>query len=650
MKKLLSNILFKQAFVGMAVVLSVYCTFGLSTYAVNNEIFKSAHIFMCLFSSCLYYLFDNISYKVKDNYEQIYKLNIFLTIILQIYMLFGLAKVILNGFEYIFISKIILALALTLIMIRRRGCCQLPKIEWKNYIGLVVLIIISLILMYNPYIFSFKWDGLLYYDTFGDSNLFSISSLCYYRHISQGAGVPIAYILDITFGNTELTIYLINALTMVVGALAFWGIIRKLVPDKSILLYTLLTAVYMWSPWVLGLSGYASIDYFCANWFMIVLYFTISKQFFLQAVTGLFYTMVKEPAILIYGCLCLGVLVVDIYENKRIKFSYLRYYGMLSVAMIWLITLKFMGMWSYPGSEVKVEASHFVEQAGILYVFNFSWLIWGLIIVGLGVILILKKRNTGITIRIRELVPMIFSLGAFTIFSFIYVTVPNSRYTDIIPLCGYILLAVEILILSDTVKAYCLYMISGAVAVIMLLSSYMSIDPVSKYFYYDEKISDTTVYTTNVKDHMYGDGIVYNKQALGMEGPIGEAIYDSINNDRKIVIHGKSPAVYHFDGMTRLDSVQDGEFRWNEEYFDIADKSRKYNATDNTISINVGLAGDVESIMQMAEKGEEYIYLYYRGIGDELIEDIGEHFNIIDNKEYDYCGWKLKGIIFEVGE
>lgn len=650
MKKILSNNLFKQAFLGMAVVLALYCTFGLSTFAYHKEIFKPAHIIMCLVSSFLYYMFDSISYKIKDNYEQIYKLNLIMAIVLQIYMLFGFIDVILNGFEYVFISKVIFALILTLVAVKRRECFRLPHVDLRTYIGLILVILISVILMYNPYIFSVKWDGLLYYDTFGNSDFFRISSLCYYRHISQGAGIPIAYILDITFGNTGLTIYLINLFTMIFGALAFWGIIRQLVPERSIVLYTILTAMYIWSPWVLGLSGYASIDYFCANWFMVVLYFTISKQFFLQSVTGLLYAMVKEPAIIIYGCLCIGVLAVDLYENKRIKFSYLRYYGMITVAIVWLITLMFMGMWSYPGSEVKVEISHIVTQVGILYIFNFSWLVWGLIIIGLGVILIFRRKDKNLDFSVRTLVPMLFSLIAFTLFNFIFVTVPNTRYTDIIPLCGYIIISVELLILSKKVKNLFVCMFSAGLTAIMLISSYISIDPISKMIFYDEKIEDTLIYTTVVDRHMYGDGIVYNKQALNMESSISAAINDSINYDRDIVIYGIYPNVYFFDGMTELKSVKKGEFRWIEEYFDFDNQIRNHLQNEETIPFMVGLASDVESIIKNVEIGKVYTYLYFKGIGDELVEDIAKKFHIVEEVEYDRCGWKLKGIVFTIGE
>lgn len=646
--KLIKNNLFWRGLIGIFVVVCVYITFGLSTIDYKGDIFKYAHIIMCSFSVFLYYVFDRISYDIEIKYKEIYCFNIFLALVTVLLAVSGIIDGIINGFHYYLISKFIFAVFFVWLLHCRRHYKFKCSIAIKEYIGLIIIIIVSLILMYNPYIFAFKWDGLLYNEAFENANLFKISSMGFYGHISQGAGVPISFFKSLVLGNTDIAIYLTNAVTFVAGIISFWGIIRRVVPEKSIFLYTILTAIYAWSPWVLGMSGYASVDYFTANWFMIVLYFTISKQYFLQVVSGLFYAMTKEPALIIYGSLCFGVVLTDIYENRRVKhvFSRSRYYGMLSVAAIWLITLEFMGMWSMPGSEARVDLSYSLDQVGILYVFNFGWLVWEIVLVGV-IAYCFRRNGTGSKYNgIINLFPMICAVFAFSLFSLMFVTVHNPRYVDIVPLCGYVMVAVIILIFSDKMGKAVSIIIGTLLALLMLVSSYVSIDPVSRLLYYDEALRDTVIFTADLNNHTYGDATVYNKQALDMEGSISLAFGDAIGDKRKILIDGKSPQAYYFDGMIGLEKVLDDDYKWVREYFDTEREIRVFKPNDRTVTVDVGLVSNLESVQKITADGGEYIYLYYAGMGDALAEELVEDCNVIEIKEYIYRGWRLKGIVF----
>jgi len=647
MKKKLQNLYFNQIIVGIVTLTVLYFTFGLSTIDYKGEMFKIAHLFMCVVSSLAYFLFDAICFKNSDSYKQVYKLNYLFHIVTILLVIFGIADSIVNGFDYYLISKCIFAAAFVILAAKRRHYRLSSDMQWRTYIGLMILVVISLILMYNPYFFSFKWDGLLYHETFSTAELFKISSLGFYGHISQGAGIPVAIIQCLTFGNTELAIYILNSITMIVGALAFFGIIRKLVPGRNTALYTVLTAVYVWSPWVLGMSDYANIDYYCANWFVVVLYFTVSKQFYLQVVSGLFYAMVKEPAIIIYGCLCIGVLLVDFYENKSKVFMHARYYGMLMVALIWLITLKFMGMWSLPGSEAKIESSHFLEQAGILYVFNFSWLIWGLVLILLVLLCIYKKRGIDLRYRFGSLIPMVFSLLAFTLFNFVFVTVPNPRYSDIIPICGYVMIATYILALSEHIPLFISYVLGTALAAVMLISSYLSVDPISSFLYKDDTLADKTVYTTTIERHMYGDASVYNKQALYMEGVISQAVENALENEWNIILCGDDTTSYYLDGMLGNIHVPEGDFLKVSEYFDKKNKIRKIHPNENTVEYEVAVVNGENALTDFVSGNKKYMCLYFKGLGDESVSVIADKYKVVSEHEYEYRGWKLYGIVFE---
>lgn len=645
MRKLLGNKLFLQGVLGVVLILMVYMTFGLSTVSYKGTVFEVAHIVMCLLTMLIYYLFDNIS-KKNDCYEQIYKLNVVLTVVTLLLLISGTVNLFVNGLEYTYFSKLIFALSFIIVTLKGKNCISLNKINIKSNMGLILFIVAALVLMYNPYIFSFRWDGLLYHETFATADLFRISSLGFYGHIAEGSGFPVALLQSLFFGNTELTIYVINALTLVVGGLSFYGIIRKLVPGCSNLLYTILTGIYIFSPWALGMSGYASIDFFCANWFLPVIYFTITRQYFLQVVTGLFYAMTKEPAIIIYGALCVGILVMDWIANKSKVFRHLRYYGMAAVALIWLITLKFMGIWSMPSSGASVSTEHIKGQAGILFVLNWGWLIWVLVILGGIILLCHKERDESFIPGLKSLVPMTVSLVGFVLFCFIYSTAPNPRYTDIVPLCGYIYLAFVLLNLAKCGAKKISMCIASVVMIVVLMSSYFSFDPVSGMFYLKAGEGENRLYTADNKTPSYGDGAVYNKQGIFMEGSYNMAVNDAVQNNMQLLISGKGNEAYYLDGMIGIVKPERGEYELLEEYFDTKRNIRKIHANENTVTYDIGVISDFESIKAFPSNGT-CLYVYCDEIGKTLADDIIQNMNVIQEKEYPYMGFTLHGIVFQ---
>ncbi len=247
---------------------------------------------------------------------------------------------------------------------------------------------------------------------------------------------------------------------------------------------------------------------------------------------------------------------------------------------------------------------------------------------------------------LKELVPMTFSLLGFVLFCFIFSTVPNPRYTDIVPLCGYIYLAYITLMLSKHGKKMFSIIMASLLMLIVLTSSFYSFDPISNRLYLKEGGSENQLYTVDNKTPFYGDGSVYNKQGLFMEGSYNRALRDAIQNDMQLLISGNEEEAYFLDGMLGKVTVDSGEYEFREGYFDTKKGIRKIHSGDNTITYSVGIVNDLGSIKSISAT-DRYIYVYCDEIGKKLADDIIANVDIVEKKEYSYMGVKLHGIVFE---
>lgn len=640
----------KQIILGCLVFFGIYVSFGFSTYAISHDsnILMVLHVLGCLVTAILYYFFTQYENKEVRYLNHVMALISFVWLIIQVCE--ALAG---NGSILRVLSATSWCVTFILVEFIRykddikRDFSKLIANARNNWM-LIIAIFIAIVLSYHPYMFTQKWDGRLYQSVFECGDIYSMSSIAYYGHLAQGSGLLVTFVIALCGGNVLVGSIISNVVAMVLGAIAFYAIHKELIPNKKQIQYVLCTCIYLFSPYLMGMIGFASVDYFCMNLFTVVLYFTISRKWYLQVATGAIYAFTKEPGIIIYGCLCVGVLILDFVKNKWEVLKHIRYYGMMCVAAIWVVTIAIIGFWSAGNSSVGVNAKYVVSKNMALYIFNFGW-IFLILSIATVVVLIIKDREL-----LLKLVPLLCAMAGFTIFSCALITVNHARYTDIIPVSLYLIASVGLLRLAPEKqdKTSILWMLAPiALSVVMLLSCYETFDPISlALFEYRTLDNGSTIISVNEGAFHGGDSVVYNRQALDMEGPFSMMVEDALKNNVAILATGDGITSYYFDGIKENEGAKPGEYLVNKEYWDESRKCRECIKTSNNSEFNVYLPDGTDGIDRLIADditgAEVYLYVYSDEYGSDLASNILDKYDIIKCHDYTYRGWTIHGIFF----
>ena len=639
----------------MAVILCIYISWCCLTISYRNNIFL---LLSFLTSGVALVIYSFINSFIKNNIRLLFKRWILIS-----YFLVSIVAAILGirlslgnlveervlGIELIIWGIVSFILLLEDIrkerkLINKIICNQRKIVNYNNKI--FILIIIVIILCLDGKIFQFKWDGLLYYETCQDLSLFSLSSLAIYGHMAQTYGSAISA-ASLVFGNVGNVMIALNISLLVLSSLAFYGIICTILSDKKEWIKVGVTAIYTFSPFYLGMVGYHNLDFYMQCLFPIVLYFLFKRNWLMFTVTGLFFCFTKETAIIVYTGLCMGQIVVEYMEisNKHIGRFFkriicsARYYLMLLPMLLWLLTFLILGPWSAGESVIIFDIDYIIEKLKVLYVLNFNWLFTILFIIGF-VFVCLKK------IEISEISWWIIPIGMaqifFTAFSCLFKTVNHPRYSDSSIATLYI---IGVYIILKTKRQWISGLSVLLISLLMLLSCYRTIDPLSRAMFNLVDIGETNLITTY--DSILGDGMIYNRQMLGMEVVMEQALDIALTNNAIPIISAINDSTYYFDGMADVENLE-GKHRIQIQYWDDVN-GRMPISTDSTkeyevyyISIDERLQ-DIDSL-----EGKDVSYFYIDEMYDNYATEVMKQLDIKETYQHTYRGWTLHQVIGKI--
>lgn len=532
---------------------------------------------------------------------------------------------------------------------------RLLKGGFVSHRFLIVLCLISLIMVYDPAMLQFKWDGWGYYMTSCSASIYSFSSMALYGHISMTVSAAIQFCAAVMGENVSKGMILGNVIIYLIGICSFYGTLKAIAPKKKEGFYAVCTAVYAWSPFMLGMVNYYSLDFYCICLFPVVFYFTIKKYWILQVVSGVFFCFIKEPAIVIYGCLCIGIVTDELCGKEkggfavRVKRLFFRpqYYAMVFTAILWSGTILILGGWGGTGGFV-LDLKYIVEKLKILYLFNFSW-IFVICILALGVFLFLRGGN--INRNKFWLFPLVSVQIGFTIFSCLFMTVNHARYSNVIPMCLYLTADVLVIKLFDHIGGRAKRLLSvlpAAFSLLLLAACYRTIDPVSKLAFSTFSTGNRTMISTGSANQIPGDAMIYNKQALWFEKALWEALSDVDFNDDTIVFPAVNCCTYYFDGFSEVAVVPVGEYVKYVEYWNPKALRREITASEANILFEVFMVSDVKAVDCLTDEHStgRYVYFYLDSAGIEIAQGIRERYHVVEEEVYSYRGWKLYRLAF----
>ena len=309
----------------------------------------------------------------------------------------------------------------------------------------------------------------------------------------------------------------INLVLVSISIMCLYAIIKKLNFTSSRKIVTLLTALFVFNPLILGIIYEINLDLPCTCFYIWSICFLLYNKKILLFFSVFFLTFSKETGILLLAGIGIGWflshLVTHITNHRRKFFKYFDWVclGTLMYPVVILFFTMKMGMlWRQNSNSLAVSAQNTMDRVGIdtantiiklkeLFILNFSWLFCCIILFSICFGLtkkILRKKSSTYTETINQklsLLPIIFSWLLFVIFQFIYITYCHIRY--IMPyIVGGIILGGYIIckFLNKQVQLILLILFLG----LLCVENFYTLDTVSKMVCNTIDIGSTKIYTT----------------------------------------------------------------------------------------------------------------------------------------------------------
>ena len=436
----------------------------------------------------------------------------------------------------------------------------------------------------------------------------------------------------IIWPNTDCGIICMQIAVAMVSIFAFGGIVNAIFKDISQIDKTIMTSIYAFSPFVLGMVGDVSLDYGMLCMFVVLIYCWVKKKILLEFFVGIIFCFTKEPAVIIYGGYLLGRYIVLIKTIKKNNFSLRCIFKQPNIyiasipPMIWLIAFFLKGeMW---GSSGGGQSNYFgysplniitkIKQFTIL---NFNWLLWITILAICIYFIANKKKKLNIS---KYSIPICGAMIFFVLFNCIYITVTHARY--ILPMTVFTSLGLG-LVCSNIVNNLVRRCILGGICVLLLVQSFWGIDPFTSNVFAsidvgEKKISCLT-YNSNKE---IDDAIIYNREYLQYVDLLNEVFKQlKIDENCVLAVDGNSFLSYWLEGPYGL--------QWNK------DKQKLQRSAENsTISLDI-----INLEERRMYTGKRILYLKPTWI-------VQEEGNVLDAEKIiiSHNGWEM--IVYEFGE
>lgn len=501
----------------------------------------------------------------------------------------------------------------------------------NNNWELFVLVILVLILSYDPNWYQFKWDGYLYYLSVYDNSLTQMSELGLYGHLSLGFST-IVMLLIYCLGDAGIALQLGNIFVLIIGTVYFYRIVKYVFNNRTRIFYFLATAVFAFSPYMVGMVNYYSLDYYMLCLFPIFVYYTLTSNYYFATMAAFFFCFTKEPAVIITAGYCVGMALIDLFKKRNV-FKESKYYLLALPLLCWFGLFCMLGPWVGGNHSVGINIDYIVDKLKVMYVLNFHWLL--LVLVAFGIIFIVLFIKQQVDTRMCAILPIISGQLFFTVFSCFFITANHPRYNDVTAFSLVFLFVFVMSYLGERLTNACMFCIS----VLLLISSFYTLDPITKAAFTNIHCGRTTMITTS--DNA-GDASIYNKQMLWQEKGIREAIADAIDADSIIVIPLMKNTTNACDGMSDFIDLTSGNKK-DVDFWDSIRELRLPVSTKYSTSLEkLIIAKDYE--LSTAYKDKRVSIIYSEHEVDDGIEGVLSQIEVEKSVSYVYRGWKINRV------
>ncbi|MBR4575065.1 MAG: hypothetical protein IKO16_09155 [Lachnospiraceae bacterium] len=514
-------------------------------------------------------------------------------------------------------------------------------------IGALITAAVVIAISYDTNGPHFVWDSNLAYNhVLRDiklKSLFEIRDMLFCEHIAFSYFYPVSILTFIT-GSVDLGMIFFNNLCVLAAALGFALLFSHLFSDRKNSEIIAAVAACMLSPYIFGMASSCMYDYAALCITPLVIYTACSRKWLLFFMVGLFACFIKEPSIIFFASACLVILIWELAaEHKKVSdiISSCKYWYMALIGLVFVAVYFVIGNYgSSTGETFGFEISHIFKTFKVFSILNFSWMLSLL-----SVICILYLIRHKADVRIKRCAYLCAVSGGIFLVSNCLILAPyNPRYIDYFYPC--LLILTVILIMVTDIKGPVRITAFSALAVLFVLASFFSIDPVSNLVFYTVDTGDGKVYSP-MSDVYFCDPSVYSRQYYGFDLAMNEVLEHVIDKKDAVLAISTGPESgnWEISGKWTYD-YENGQYVF-EEFWDNVKKIRSpgispdYYSDPRYTPMEVKYIFSAQSAKEELENSGTFAYIYMPSVNGGRENEVRSAFAVTEEGSCAVRGWEI---------
>lgn len=353
-----------------------------------------------------------------------------------------------------------------------------------------------------------QWDTFSYYyglEPLSAKNIFRSgpNGLIVCSHVSVSFALW-SFLFRLVPGITNLNaLYLSNMVQIAINFFLFFLIFQRLFPGKSFFCYTLSTIAATVAPWIFGSAYAINTDHLIETAALLLLYAVFSENYTLSVLAVFALCGVREEGAGVAAVIIFLQMVYAIFrreKDKTAKFHW-AYYGMcLSLGVMWLVKTLVASDWVSPEPFGKTMDGgdffrlgfywpYFKDVLCQTFLVNYKWIFCGLILAALIKLIVrhFRKKEKSVFFDSRYLYGMIAAaIFVSAVEHGLLVAFILPRYSTMSNALLSLLAISSIQYLAEGMRwekavRSCA---TAVLAVILLIESYITTDPVTTSLYF----------------------------------------------------------------------------------------------------------------------------------------------------------------------
>lgn len=321
-----------------------------------------------------------------------------------------------------------------------------------------------------------------------------------------------------------------------------------------------------------GSFAYYNPDYFIALFFIFFVYSEYKKEYISMAFWGIMTSQCKETGIIIiFGYAAFRVLLILFLSKekwgKRL-FSQLKdgaNWSAVCVGLSYIVYSVFNGGMSSWKTADSAEVTTFswnnegfncfgfnqeyiVEHLKQLFVMNFAWLFWGLIVLFLLVVVLRRKCVSDL--NMKEFSGTVGTVVIYMVFACLYITHPIYRYNVIWAMMTGVIFCIFFHTVTARVSGWKWLVSMGMFTLLVGVQSMFNIDFVSKRTVNTVDTGKNEMLFSSGGSDYYGDYLVYNYEYAWIDRAFDEMMEDAgFDHDTIIYVAGSQKNATQINGF-----------------------------------------------------------------------------------------------------